>query len=78
MKSIAKIIRQINAAKLFIHAAKSALQKKENLRLRDLALCWMNSLWVPRTIKEMKSKTPSLVEGGLFKPSLGMDSDVGS
>ena len=77
MKSIAKIIRQVNAAKFLVYTAKSALQKKENLRLRDHALCWMNSFWVPRTIKEMNYKPSCLAECGLFKPSLGVNSDVG-
>ena len=77
MKSIAKIKRKVNAAKFLIYAAESAFQKKENIPVRDSALCWMNSFWVPRTIKEMNSKPPGLGEGGLFEPSLGVNSDVG-
>ena len=76
VKAVTEVKRKINASKLFIHGAESAFQKKENLRLRDHALCWMNSFWVPRTIKEMNCKPSCFVESGLFKPSLGMDFDV--
>ena len=77
MKTIAKIIWQINAAKLFVHAAKPALQKKENLYSRDGFACRGCGYWVPGAIKEMNSKPPGLPEGGLFKPSLGVNCNVG-
>ena len=77
MKSIAKIIRQVNAAKFLVYTAKSALKEKENIPVRDRLLRRMRCPWVPGAIKEMNSKPPGLGEGGLFEPSLGVNSDVG-
>lgn len=50
--------------------------KKENLRLRDRALFWIDSIWVQRPIKEMNCKPSCLAQCGLFKPTLGVDFDV--
>ena len=77
MKSIAKIIRQVNAAKFLVYTAKSALKEKGNIPVRDRLLRRMRYLWVPGTIKEMNCKPSYLAECGLFKPSLGVNSDVG-
>jgi len=78
LKAVTEVIRQINASKLFVRAAKSAFQKKENFYSRYGFAFRGCGYWVPGAIKKMNSKPPSLVESGLFKLSLGMDSDVGS